>query len=74
MYIELKNVSKSIKGVPILTDISLKMTGGKIYGFQGKNGCGKTMLTLFGRLSQDIRLYSDSNIAVRNPVHISTNL
>lgn len=44
MYIELKNVSKSIKGVPILTDISLKMTGGKIYGFQGKNGCGKTML------------------------------
>ncbi|MDE5765450.1 MAG: ATP-binding cassette domain-containing protein [Ruminococcus sp.] len=44
MYIELKNVSKSIKGVKILSDISLKMESGKIYGFQGKNGCGKTML------------------------------
>lgn len=44
MYVELKNVSKSIKGVKILSNVSLKMESGKIYGFQGKNGCGKTML------------------------------
>lgn len=44
MYVELKNVSKSIKGVNILNNISLKMESGNIYGFQGKNGCGKTML------------------------------
>lgn len=44
MYIELKDVSKSIKGAKILDNISLKMESGKIYGFQGKNGCGKTML------------------------------
>jgi antibiotic transport system ATP-binding protein len=44
MCVELKNVSKSINGVKILSDVSLKMESGKIYGFQGKNGCGKTML------------------------------
>lgn len=44
MYVELKNVSKSIKGKKILDNISLKMESGMIYGFQGKNGCGKTML------------------------------
>lgn len=44
MYVELKNVSKSIKGATILDNVSLKMESGKIYGFQGKNGCGKTML------------------------------
>lgn len=44
MYVELKNVSKSIKGATILDNVSLKMESGKIYGFQGRNGCGKTML------------------------------
>lgn len=44
MYIELSNVCKIIKGNKILTDVSLKMQSGNIYGFQGKNGCGKTML------------------------------
>lgn len=44
MYIELKNVSKKIKGVSVLNDISLHFEGGKVYGLKGKNGCGKTML------------------------------
>ena len=44
MYIELANVSKKIKGVQILNDISFRLESGKIYGFQGKNGSGKTML------------------------------
>lgn len=34
MYIELKNVSKKIKGIDILDDVSLRMESGKIYGFR----------------------------------------
>ena len=44
MYIELNNVSKKIKGAVILDHISMKLQGGKVYGLQGKNGSGKTML------------------------------
>lgn len=42
--IKLKNVSKKIKGTMVLSDISLELHSGKIYGFQGINGSGKTML------------------------------
>lgn len=42
--ITLDHISKIIKGSKILTDINLKFYGGKIYGFRGKNGSGKTML------------------------------
>ncbi|MGN0316780.1 MAG: ATP-binding cassette domain-containing protein [Lachnospira sp.] len=44
MYIELKNVTKKIKGVTVLDNISLRMESGNIYGLKGKNGSGKTML------------------------------
>ncbi|MCD7785447.1 MAG: ATP-binding cassette domain-containing protein [Oscillospiraceae bacterium] len=44
MILELQNVTKTIKGVTILDNITLTMQGGKVYGFQGKNGSGKTML------------------------------
>lgn len=44
MEINISNVNKNIKGVEILRDVSLKMVGGKIYGIQGVNGSGKTML------------------------------
>ncbi|MDR0919929.1 MAG: ABC transporter ATP-binding protein [Oscillospiraceae bacterium] len=40
----LKNVNKSINKRPILYDINLSLKKGKIYGFQGENGAGKTML------------------------------
>ena len=42
MYIQLTNVSKKIKSND--KDINLRMESVKIYGFKGKNGCGKTML------------------------------
>lgn len=42
--IELKNVSKSIDGNEVLQNINVKLESGKIYGFVGKNGSGKTML------------------------------
>lgn len=43
-HIEVVNLLKVIKNNPIVEDINLSMDGGKIYGFVGKNGCGKTML------------------------------
>lgn len=44
MQIEMCNVGKTIKGTALLTDISLRMESGKIYGFVGENGSGKTVL------------------------------
>lgn len=44
MIIELKNVTKKIKGVTILDNINITMHSGKVYGLKGKNGSGKTML------------------------------
>ncbi|MDF2884137.1 MAG: transporter related protein [Clostridiaceae bacterium] len=43
-YIELKNVSKVVKDFKILNTVSLSLEKGKIYGFLGSNGSGKTML------------------------------
>ena len=37
-------IAKKIHGKTILEDISLRLSGGNIYGFAGRNGSGKTML------------------------------
>jgi len=42
--IEINNVSKIIHKRAVITDISMSMQSGKIYGLQGINGSGKTML------------------------------
>ena len=44
MYIKITDVNKTIKKAPILRDINLEFSGGKVYGLRGKNGSGKTML------------------------------
>lgn len=44
MKVRLQEVCKTIKGVSVLNHISLELEGGNVYGVQGKNGCGKTML------------------------------
>lgn len=44
MEIVLKDIGKDIKKKCILHDINITLTGGKVYGLKGKNGCGKTML------------------------------
>lgn len=44
MEIEVKNLTKDIKGVRVLDNINLSMKSGKVYGLRGHNGCGKTML------------------------------
>lgn len=42
--ITLENVSKKIKGQNVLDDVTVSFNKGAIYGIQGKNGAGKTML------------------------------
>ncbi len=44
MFLEVKNVTKEIGSDVVLNDITLSMEKGKVYGVQGKNGCGKSML------------------------------
>lgn len=44
MKIVLDHVAKTIKGVDVLMDISMTLESGKIVGFRGVNGSGKTML------------------------------
>jgi len=40
----IKNFTKKLSHNYVLTDINLELESGKIYGFVGKNGSGKTML------------------------------
>lgn len=42
--VEIVNASKTIKSKQILNNINLKLERGKIYGLEGHNGSGKTML------------------------------
>ncbi len=44
MDICIQNATKYIKGALILDDVSIELHGNKIYGLQGPNGSGKTML------------------------------
>ncbi len=42
--INVNNVSKLFGENEVLSDISVELDSGKIYGLVGRNGCGKTML------------------------------
>lgn len=44
MKIEFIEVTKIIKGITVLDDVSLTLAGGTIYGLRGVNGSGKTMM------------------------------
>lgn len=57
--VELKNVSKVIRGRTIIDDISFVVNKGEVFGFLGPNGAGKTttirmMVGLMGITSGDI--------------------
>lgn len=43
-FIEMKNVSKSFKGMILFEDINLSIDKGEIYGIIGHNGSGKSVL------------------------------
>ena len=44
MKLEIKNLSKTFGDNIVLQDINLTLNGGKIYGFIGRNGSGKSVL------------------------------
>lgn len=44
MKIKIEHLTKTIKGACVLDDVNMELESGNIYGFQGKNGSGKTML------------------------------
>lgn len=44
MILEVKDASKTIQGASILENINLTLSAGHVYGLQGPNGSGKTML------------------------------
>jgi ABC-2 type transport system ATP-binding protein len=44
MYVEVSSFTKKIKGITVLDNITCSFEKGRIYGLQGKNGSGKTML------------------------------
>jgi len=58
MELAANSICKTIRGKAILSDVSLCLKGGNIYGFAGKNGSGKTML--FRALSGLMRIDSGS--------------
>lgn len=47
-YISIKNYSKKLRGKYVLQNINLELEKGKVYGVEGHNGCGKTMLFTWG--------------------------
>lgn len=42
--LDIRHVSKSFKKELVLNDVSMNLTSGKIYGFVGRNGSGKSVL------------------------------
>lgn len=42
--VQTKHLTKNLKGHIVLNDVSITLTSGRIYGFLGRNGSGKTML------------------------------
>lgn len=88
MFIELKNICKTINGVKVLDNINLRFETGTTYGLKGKNGCGKTMLmrTICGLvlptngsinindeiLHKDISFPRSLGVLIENPAFISS--
>lgn len=62
-----EKINKSIRKKVILSDVSLNLKSGKIYGFAGRNGSGKTML--FRALSGLMGIDSGSIIWDKKTLH-----
>ena len=61
MEIILDNVTKTLHGATIINRVSLRLTGGHVYGLQGYNGSGKTMLM---RLIAGLLLPTDGSVQI----------
>lgn len=67
MELAANSISKTIRGKVILSDVSLRLKSGNIYGFIGKNGSGKTML--FRALSGLMRIDSGNIVWKGKTLH-----
>ena len=72
---EVKDISKSFDGRPILKKLSLKVYPGECVGVLGPNGCGKT--TLFSmcigeQLSDSGKIYLNNKSIEQMPIHLRT--
>ena len=65
--VELKNVSKDIDGNKILQNINIKLESGRIYGFIGMNGSGKTMLF---RIIAGLMQVSEGDISINGEKYL----
>ena len=65
MKIKIEHLTKTIKGACVLDDVNMELESGNIYGFQGKNGSGKTML---------LRAVSGLIYATRGTIQIDGNI
>lgn len=72
---EVKDISKSFDGRPILKKLSLKVYPGECVGVLGPNGCGKTTLfsTCIGEQNvEDGKIYLNGKSIEQIPIHLRT--
>jgi lipopolysaccharide export system ATP-binding protein len=70
---EVKDVSKSFDGRPILKKLSLKVFPGECVGLLGPNGCGKTTLFSMCIGEQNIeggKIYLNNKSIEQTPIHL----
>lgn len=72
MKLTVENLSKKIKDKTILNNINLELESGNVYGFVGRNGCGKTML--FRAVSGLINIDSGKVILDGKELHVDTQI
>ena len=65
--LEIKNLSKNYDKKPVLKDISLEISNGKIIGLLGKNGVGKT--TLIKKIYEELRTRKDIKVGYMPQVY-----
>ena len=73
---EVKDVSKSFDGRPILKKLSLKVYPGECVGILGPNGCGKTTLFSMCIGEENVeggKIFLNGNSIETIPIHLRSN-